>query len=246
MTTSLQNPKVLANTFCNNGNKTDNIPAAATGTNACSLEEGFPVITSTAISQGGIPPKRTDFNGILNLLSQYCFFLQNGGKFKFNSSVASAIGGYPEGAILEYTNSNGITTKIKSLVNNNTNQPTNSNIKSPTSPAGTYYWEYVSNVFDTIYLNSSKFGFPDFTAIVEKSVGVEYTATENGFVYAIGTITTSGGTVYLSVNNVKFSLCIQANYDSGALFIPVSKGDVYIISNTAGGLPGHIRFVPCK
>lgn len=144
MATSLQSPKILANTFCNDGDKTSTIPVTATGTNACSLEEGFPAITSTAVSGGGIPPKRLDFNGVFNLLSQYCYFLQNGGTFEYSASVSTAIGGYPEGAILYYTDSSDNTFKIQSLIDNNTNEPSASNIQFENSGTGTYYWKAIS------------------------------------------------------------------------------------------------------
>lgn len=128
MANSLTTPDVLANTFCNDGDKTATIPVTATGTNGCSLEEGFPVITSTAVSGGGIPPKRTDFNGVFNLLSQYCLFLQNGGNFSYNASVATAIGGYPLGAVLRFYDGD-VSYLISSLENNNTEAPTKANIK---------------------------------------------------------------------------------------------------------------------
>lgn len=144
---NLTKPNALANTFCNSGDKTGTIPTADTGTNAASLAKGFPAITSTAISQGGIPPKRTDFNGILNLLSQYCFFMQNGGKFEFDATVATDIGGYPAGAILNYTDSEGNEYQIKSLIDNNTNAPTSSNIRVSASQTGTFYWKLVSSNF---------------------------------------------------------------------------------------------------
>ena len=97
MASQLDQPPILVKPFANNGDK-NTIPEDATGTQAASLEEGFPSITSTPISQGGIPPQRTDFNGLGYLLSSQFFYLQNGGSFTFNQDVSDAIGGYPQGA----------------------------------------------------------------------------------------------------------------------------------------------------
>lgn len=116
----LENPPVLQQPFAYNGDK-NTIPLDATGDQRASLQEGFPTITSTPITQGGIPPERKDFNGLGNLLSSLYFYLQNGGQFTFNQDVSDAIGGYPQGAILNYVDSsNNISYKVRSLINNNT------------------------------------------------------------------------------------------------------------------------------
>lgn len=116
----LENPPVLQQPFAYNGDK-NTIPLNATGDQRASLQEGFPPITSVKITEGGIPPERKDFNGLGNLLSSLYFYLQNGGQFTFNQQVSDAIGGYPAGAILTYTDSvTHISYNVVSLINNNT------------------------------------------------------------------------------------------------------------------------------
>lgn len=120
MVSSLTTPPTLVKPFANEGDK-NTIPTDATGTQAASLEEGFPVITATPINEGGIPPKREDFNGLGFLTTSQYFYLQNGGRFTFNSTVSAAINGYPEGAVLQYTNPNtGQSYEVTSLIPNNT------------------------------------------------------------------------------------------------------------------------------
>lgn len=120
MVSSLTTPPTLVKPFANEGDK-NTIPTDATGTQAASLEEGFPVITATPINEGGIPPKREDFNGLGFLTTSQYFYLQNGGRFTFNSTVSAAINGYPEGAVLQYTNLNtGQSYEVTSLIPNNT------------------------------------------------------------------------------------------------------------------------------
>ena len=119
MVANLTAPDALLQPFASNGDK-NTIPLAATGTQAASLDEGFPPITSTSILEGGIPPQRTDFNGLGYLLSSQFFYLQNGGNFTFNQAVSDAIGGYPQGAILNWEDtSTGAVHRVKSLIPNN-------------------------------------------------------------------------------------------------------------------------------
>lgn len=149
----LTKPATLANTFCNSGDKTGTIPTADTGTNAASLAKGFPLITSTPVNEGGVPPKRKDFNGIINLLSQYCFHLQNGGTFEYSAEVATAIGGYSNKAVLRYIDpDNGCIRKIKSLINNNQNAPSNTNIRVSSSETGTFYWQLIDDIMPATML----------------------------------------------------------------------------------------------
>lgn len=103
-----------------NGGQHASIPNNATGTNRASFSEGFGVITSTPIDDGGVPPNRLDFNGLGYLATAVAYFLQNGGFYTFNSSVSSQIGGYPQGAILWYVDSGVPKYMVRSLVANNT------------------------------------------------------------------------------------------------------------------------------
>ena len=114
-----QIPQVLAQPFCAQGDK-NTIPNAATGSNLASLQEGFPAITGLPVSQGGVPPERQDFNGIMNLNSQFYFAFQNGWLPTFSQDVSNAIGGYPQGAVLWYQTDNGLQI-LQSTIPNNTN-----------------------------------------------------------------------------------------------------------------------------
>ena len=115
-----QTPQVLAQPFCAQGDK-NTIPNAATGSNLASLQEGFPAITELPASQGGIPPERQDFNGAMNLNSQFYFAFQNGWWPTFTQEVSDAIGGYPQGAVLWlFDTENKVYTPLLSLVGNNT------------------------------------------------------------------------------------------------------------------------------
>ncbi len=57
------------------------------GTGRLSQEEGWTDVNSMPISEGGIPPKREDFNGALYLLSQFLVWYQQGGIMRYTSSL---------------------------------------------------------------------------------------------------------------------------------------------------------------
>lgn len=137
--------KAVIKEICAEGDKTGTIPdTTETGSNALSYAAGFPVKTSIPQRDGGIPPKRTDMNKVLNMLSKNQVFAQNGGVYSFDSSVATAIGGYPNGARLLYNDGNGNKYYIESLKDNNSTAPTEENIyKAPMN------FQKVTGVVDT-------------------------------------------------------------------------------------------------
>lgn len=115
-----QTPQVIQQPFAAQGDK-NTIPNAATGTNKASLQEGFPPITGLPVNKGGIPPERLDFNGAMNLNSQFYFAFQNGWWPTFSKQVSDAIGGYPKDAVLWLFDSTKSRARIlQSLIPNNT------------------------------------------------------------------------------------------------------------------------------
>ena len=81
-------PDFLSKAFCVDGVKQYPIPDTSTvGSGRASLTSGFPDETSQPIDDGGIPPQRKDFNGILYMLSSFAMFQQSGGKFTWDARV---------------------------------------------------------------------------------------------------------------------------------------------------------------
>ena len=116
---SLNIPQVIPAPVADTGLK-NVIPDTATGTYLASIAEGFPEITMTPKDDGGVPPDGKDFNGLFNLISNFYFYTQNGGKYTFVQDVSDAIGGYPQGAVLYYKDSEGYIIQVESLIENNT------------------------------------------------------------------------------------------------------------------------------
>lgn len=120
MAGTLNTPDVLTQPIANNGTKNQIPNTNDQSLGLMSQSTGFPAICSERIADGGKAPRRADFNGAFNLVSQHHFFLQNGGTETFRQSVSDAIGGYPLNSRLWFTNANGESVIVRSLIQNNT------------------------------------------------------------------------------------------------------------------------------
>lgn len=117
----MTNPTLITTPFAENGDK-NSIPETNTDPNKpqlASMQAGFPPITQQKISDGGIPPERNDFNGILNLYGQHIVHLNKGLPYEFDQAFANSIGGYPLNARLMLSNGD----IVQSTVANNTANP---------------------------------------------------------------------------------------------------------------------------
>lgn len=87
-------PKYLMNSaIAEKGNITipPNTPTEA-GTGRLSQQEGWGNVNAMPIEQGGIPPNREDFNGVLFLLSQLLMWYQNGGIMNYSATLDYEVG----------------------------------------------------------------------------------------------------------------------------------------------------------
>jgi len=95
-------PKRIPTPFADSGSKQD-IPVASqigiTGGRA-SYTDGFPPLTRTPLSAGGIPPFGTDFNGVLNDVTAAIRWDNAGAGYPFDATFATSIAGYPKGAVI--------------------------------------------------------------------------------------------------------------------------------------------------
>lgn len=79
-------PNVLPSTWAANGDKAT-IPSDAQSTGRASFSEGFSPKTSLPETDGGVPPARTDFNGIFNILTEYAIWTRQGGGCTWSSGM---------------------------------------------------------------------------------------------------------------------------------------------------------------
>lgn len=134
-------PTAIGSPFAVNGNKT--IPAQESSeseSQTSSINDGFLPITQQPLPPDGtgIAPERTDFNGMFYLSTDQRVYLQNGGVITYDDTVATKIGGYPQGAILGYLDANGNLSYLRSTQDNNQN-----NFITDPSVIGSS-WVYVS------------------------------------------------------------------------------------------------------
>lgn len=119
---STDGPSKVALPFAAGGGRSTIPTASQIGivAGAASLNDGFPPLTRTPKIAGGIPPSGLEMNGILYLLSAGLRWQQAGGEAQFDSTFATAIGGYPAGAILQSTDKTGF---WRSMADNNSTDP---------------------------------------------------------------------------------------------------------------------------
>lgn len=92
------------------------------GNGQASLDLGFPPECFTPTGAGGYAPDGRDFNGILNQISAWCQWAAAGGApVAYDSTFQTAIGGYPQGAVVTSAAHAGV--QWLSTVDNNTTDP---------------------------------------------------------------------------------------------------------------------------
>lgn len=187
-------PDIMNVAFASSGQKTYPIPSGTSFGNA-SLTAGFPPETSNPLLDGGVPPKRTDFNGILYWLSAFAMFQQSGGKFTFsteiNYDVPSII--YYNGDLWWCLRSNG---------------PTNGGIVTPGTNAN--YWitfkEYISSPLDAYPIGA--YYISDSPISPATLFGGTWVQVKDRMILAVGDTYKSAGltggsaTTKLIVNNI--------------------------------------------
>lgn len=107
---SLSAPTKITVPWANSGTK-NTIPVASQigiTPGAASWEDGFPPLTMTAKSAGGIPPAGPDVNGGLNAISSALQWLQAGAGYAYDSAFSTAVGGYPLSARVQRSDGQGL------------------------------------------------------------------------------------------------------------------------------------------
>jgi len=187
-------PDIMNVAFASSGQKTYPIPSGTSFGNA-SLTAGFPPETSNPLLDGGVPPKRTDFNGILYWLSAFAMFQQSGGKFTFSTEI-----NYDVPSIIYYNSD--LWWCLRS------NGPTNGGIVTPGTNA--HYWikfkEYISSPLDAYPIGA--YYISDSPTSPATLFGGTWVQVKDRMILAVGDIYNSAGltggsaTTKLVVNNI--------------------------------------------
>lgn len=117
---SVSEPGKIITPWAESGLKNTIPPAANPATGRAGFDQGFSAINMTAKEAGGIPPFGQDFNGIFYEVTNILRYMQAGGQPTFDAALATAIGGYPKGAMV--LGSDGLTL-WQSKVDSNSTDP---------------------------------------------------------------------------------------------------------------------------
>ena len=210
-------PDKLVLPFADAGAK-NAIPAASQigiTAGAASLTDGFPPLTRTPISAGGVPPSGLDMNGILYELSAIARWLGAGAGFVYDGTFANDtdVGGYPKGARVLRTDGAGYWINT---VDNNTTDP-----EAAGAVAAGWVPDYTSGA----------------TAITMTSANVTLTPLQYGkpIVLITGTLTTDLNLIFPSipdqwvvVNGTSGAHIITAKTAAGTGVTCVQSGATYI------------------
>lgn len=197
------------------------IPATANNaTGKAGFDKGFPERTMLPKASGGIPPSGMDFNGILYDITSAIRYMQAGGKPTYDSSFASAIGGYPLGAVL--IGDDGVSAFQNSVAGNETDP--NSGGAGWTRPDLQAMELYRRSYAEAGYNVVGTFQ-AGFTLVNASDVGIDL-ATGKGYTgpagpVAAGTDPASGGFVDVSDASIRGEL----SSTGGASIVNTSSGD---------------------
>ena len=119
---TISTPSKITTPFAKNGAKNSIPDSSQIGITdgLASFTDGFPPLTMTPVSTGGVAPFGQDMNGILFKLSEAVQFQQAGGSFIYDAGFAAAVGGYPIGAIIQASDNSGFWIN---QTNNNSTSP---------------------------------------------------------------------------------------------------------------------------
>jgi hypothetical protein len=174
MPTAPTRPTNYPTPFAVSGTK-NTIPANPTGTNRASFTEGFPPVTMQPITAGGQPPSGNDFNGLFFDYSTHIVWINAGGQYQFDAALSTAMGGYPQGMVLQ--SNDGLSSYV-SLVNNNT-----TDFNSTPSSIGSLWGAYSGAAFSNAALTVTG-GVVTLTAVqaVADMITLSGTLTSNATV----------------------------------------------------------------
>lgn len=146
-------PTNLQKEFCESGTKSTVPVADQTGTisNGASFETGFPDITMLPRTSGGLPPLGQDVNGVLNAISQHTKFQNCGGRYRFDAALATVIGGYPAGFVLQ---DDAGTAEYVSVIDDN-----DGNFNTDPSLIGVTWLQYAGVVLPKVISGAAEAGF---------------------------------------------------------------------------------------
>lgn len=111
------------------GNSADTVTikdSSDTSTETLTWNDIFTKLTSTSITDGGLPPTREEFNALIKTLSDNIYYLQQGGVYEWGGDNQ-----YQPGDIVRYSNTTYLCVKAPTVTSNTPNPSDATNYWSP-------------------------------------------------------------------------------------------------------------------
>lgn len=88
---ALTQPALIPQPWGSDG-QVGNIPQDSSEFGKASWAKGFPTETAQSLTEGGIPPRYLDFQGVLNALSSHAVFMQSGAHYAWSNTLDYPVG----------------------------------------------------------------------------------------------------------------------------------------------------------
>ena len=223
-------PKKIPKAFAASGDR-NIIPESAGTLGFASWNEGFPAITSVPFAEGGIAPKRADFNGIFNALSAAALWYQQGGVYAYDNATDYEVGNvvFYSGDLYKCLSANGPSSAVKA--------PTDSTVWNKIAMI-TDIASVVSDYQAGTLTATSILDTPDSSAIVRMNkIGIFNLncKLKNGALAGYSTYKLHTSTLKPKRNTIGLLAC-QGTTPSGVFLMITTDGDINL-RTTAGQLP---------
>lgn len=157
---------------------------------AASLTDGFPPLNFLALNAGGVAIDGEDMNGILFEITSAVQWTEAGGQYTYDPVFSAAIGGYPNGALIQSQDLSGLWI---SAADNNITTPDYGDTSFTASISGTTL---------TVTGSASGIGIGQFLTGAGVSAGTQ--------IIALGSGTGGAGTYTVSISQTAGSTTISA------------------------------------
>ena len=199
---------------------------------AASFTDGFPPLTMTALSAGGIPPKGQDLNGILFMITANTAWVSAGMGYTFSSAFAADIGGYPVGAQVLMADGSGYW--LNTTAANSTNPDTTAN--SGWVPVSSYGVANVALTGGSVTLTAAQYrrGIIVLTGALGSNATVVFPNIEGEWL--VVNATTNAYTVTVSAGGSDTVTIPQAGYAGAYSIFNVDGSNLFTSNFSSAGL----------
>lgn len=184
---------------------------------AASLTDGYPPLTFTPISAGGVPPFGQDMNGILKQITCNSQWSEAGAPWFYDNSFSTYIGGYPKGAVLSAGDTGNF---WFSTADNNTSDP----------DSGGANWTFFSPIYayavDSGTANAGvvtlPYNFSNLARITGRPITVKKISSAN-----TGTYTLTINTFTAAVHRIDGTGLLSGDLPASGVFTVVYDGTYF-------------------